>query len=78
MWKPMRPPLRWCGLVQQGRPDTFVLNRLSPLLAKLRAPGPGAQGGIDAHREKVAAKLQRDPPHGFSQELMRCRAWRTS
>ena len=38
----------------------------------------GAQGGIDAHREKVAAKPQRDPPHGFSQELMRCRAWRTS
>ena len=33
---------QWCGLVQRGKPNTLVLHRLHPVLAQLRAPGPGA------------------------------------
>ena len=36
---------QWCGIVQRGHPETLVLSRLSPKLAKelaKRAPGPGA------------------------------------
>ena len=33
---------QWCGFVQRGRTNTLVLHRLRPVLAQLRAPGPGA------------------------------------
>ena len=33
---------QWLGLVQRGRPDTLVLERLSPPTTEVRAPGPGA------------------------------------
>ena len=33
---------QWLGLVQQGRPESLVLERLSPPHTEQRAPGPGA------------------------------------
>jgi hypothetical protein len=33
---------QWGGVVERGRPESLVLNRLNPNYTKLRAPGPGA------------------------------------
>ena len=33
---------QWLGLVARGRPSSLVLLRLSPVMTKKRAPGPGA------------------------------------
>ena len=32
---------QWSGLVQRGKPCTFVLSRLNPTLTTVRSPGPG-------------------------------------
>eukprot|EP00438_Fugacium_kawagutii_P027549 Skav207068 [mRNA] locus=scaffold1909:117809:118993:- [translate_table: standard] len=33
---------QWCGIVQRGKPETLVLERLKPVRTDARAPGPGA------------------------------------
>ena len=33
---------QWLGLVQRGRPESLILERLNPPPSEVRAPGPGA------------------------------------
>ena len=49
---------QWCGFVQRGRTNTLVLHRLRPVLAQLRAPGPGALRKVEW--QPLAKKLLQD------------------
>ena len=37
---------QWLGLVQRGRPESLILERLTPPSTEVRAPGPGAVGRL--------------------------------
>ena len=40
---PSKPVMweQWCGLIERGRPDTLILERLQPATTEKRSPGPG-------------------------------------
>eukprot|EP00435_Cladocopium_sp_Y103_P061235 s574_g22.t2 len=52
---------QWCGVVQQGKPESF---RLKPVCTDARAPGPGALCKVESERTswklkkgKISVKL---------------------